>query len=407
MSTMRKLTVAIVVLLTAVCQADSAPRNRPSGDQLQPKQREAVDFASLAYRQGNPLAVLQSLSPLLAKMSDEQLEAVDGILSDRKIPPVGRLLGEARLSIERQNFQGRLPRVTTREAQLVLPEFERQLQALLKVTESHPVMKDPLPSPDDVEAFEQLLWDAHVLSNQLENAEFTADYMNRLATRSSKRRGKKDQDDPVDYAAIVQNLKDTQADLSEREIELRLDRLALAKQLLAKPELTKEKFLAAGAWWVDARLIEEFFQESKRAKRQVFGRDRLNEPGLLKQVASDAQEARELAGDLTLKSQLLFEGLHWWVRGRYGIGTEMWGLAKSAAAMHSFEAQMALYMPTEPPTPTDPTTVDSYSDYVPMYDRRHHYWWAWEDRTVSRGGFSRATKNQTSEKFEIATTQFW
>jgi hypothetical protein len=100
-------------------------------------------------------------------------------------------------------------------------------------------------------------------------------------------------------------------------------------------------------------------------------------------VAADAKRASGLAGDLAPKARLLFEGIYWWSRGRYGLGSDVEGLAKSPAAMRSPEAQFTLQMPAATPKPTDPAGRIS-AEPVPRFERRHHYLWAWEDRRLLR-----------------------
>ena len=102
---------------------------------------------------------------------------------------------------------------------------------------------------------------------------------------------------------------------------------------------------------------------------------------MLTSVAALVRLQRESAGDLVTKSRLLYHGMHWWMRGRYGLGPDGFGLLKSVAALNSPLAQFPLYMPAKTPTPTDPT-ISGYS--VPKFDRRHHYIWMYEYRVLRR-----------------------
>jgi len=78
--------------------------------------------------------------------------------------------------------------------------------------------------------------------------------------------------------------------------------------------------------------------------------------------------------------------MFWWYRGRYGTGTAVYGLAKSEEAAAVPAAQFALYMPPDRELePSDPTKVLRFDESTPRYDRRHHYWWAWEDRRLAVG----------------------
>jgi hypothetical protein len=88
------------------------------------------------------------------------------------------------------------------------------------------------------------------------------------------------------------------------------------------------------------------------------------------EVLAQSEQANKLAGDLVTKSTQLFRGLHWWLRGRYGQGTEVGGLAKSKAALKDAQLLVWLNMPARPPVPNDPT--DKSTPNVPRFERRHH-----------------------------------
>lgn len=64
------------------------------------------------------------------------------------------------------------------------------------------------------------------------------------------------------------------------------------------------------------------------------------------------------------------------------------GLAKSVAAMDWPQAQFSLYMPPDMPKPTNPKTVATGEMPIARFDRRHHYWWAWEDRRLQHSHLS-------------------
>jgi hypothetical protein len=183
----------------------------------------------------------------------------------------------------------------------------------------------------------------------------------------------------AESGALKTQIAQEVADLEEREAELRINRLSFSLGVLQNPQLSEERVLAAFASEFDGRLIKEFFDQAKKSRRN-FSRDLLKDPATDGRVATERRRAHELAGDLGGKSQLLFEGLHWWMRGRYGRGPEVGGLAKSVLALRTPQGQLGLYMPIDIPTPTDATVGPSQR--VPTYDRRHQYLWAMEDRRV-------------------------
>ena len=131
-------------------------------------------------------------------------------------------------------------------------------------------------------------------------------------------------------------------------------------------------------------------------------RPRLSEPGYAEALTSDVERGKKLAGDMVKKSQLLFAGMHWWRRGRYGRGPELNGLLKSKAAQTDLAAQIPLIMPKEAPVPIDP--AQNPLNQVPDYDRRHHYTWAWQTRQFSVIGTGSSGSSSTSTSTESATS---
>jgi hypothetical protein len=123
-------------------------------------------------------------------------------------------------------------------------------------------------------------------------------------------------------------------------------------------------------------------------------------------VNAQIARARELADGLSYKAGLFFEGLHWWLRGRYGEGPDVGGLAKSPEALVSDAALFGIYMPTETPQPSDPSDA-RVKRATPRFDRRHHYWWTWEDRRLQRGKLSSSIISNEQEKFSVTMHAFW
>jgi hypothetical protein len=133
-------------------------------------------------------------------------------------------------------------------------------------------------------------------------------------------------------------------------------------------------------------------------------RQSLNDPQLAETIREQVKRGQQLAGkDFLEKSRLLFTGLHWWFRGRYGMGTDGNGLLKSKLALTSPDAQFGLYMPKEVPKPTDPRQGGKQ---VPSVDRRHHYIWQFETRTIQTSFNSSTTNKLKSDNRVQQVTTF-
>jgi hypothetical protein len=393
---------------------------RDRAETLTPIELQAVEIAARAYTQGSPLGIVQALSPLVPKFDGPRMAVLDRELADRKLPSAGHLLAESRMTMAVQGAGHAGPRPSARESLVVLQSLKEQYDAILAEIQNDPIMADPLVGPSKLQAYEDLLWGGHVLTNRLLAARRIAQYAATLvAPFPRKAVADLPQSDKAlltaNYAMAVQRVDEIERDLHERTIELRMQRLAVSRQILEKPALTPERFKAAYAWSVDARMLEEYYRDVQQAKRPP-SRPKLTDTAFQAEATDNAKRAQELAGDLTQKATWLFEGMHWWYRGRYGAGPELWGLAKSQDALRSPEAMFPIYMPTKPPTPVDPfaqIVAGGTSEQADYPERRHHYWWAWEDRGMQTASNSSRTQNsdydvkRTDEVAQNHTWQFW
>jgi hypothetical protein len=396
--------VGLIAFCVVAIGADRKPAPR-----LTAAEQHAIAATCQAYFQGNPLGVLEALSPLIAKVSEVKIPLVDQALTAQQVPVSAKLLGDARLIVVEQGLTTRLARVEARESRIVLPRLHDRIATILTYAGQHGVMVDPLVEPDTAAEYDQVFWSMHGLENKLLTAKRIAQYAGQLARTYPRPLVDKISDAErhsitANYAELAADIDRALDNLAEREAELRIRRLAAARAILENPELTPERIIAAFTADVDGRLLVDFFDRAKKSNR-VFTRLALQPPHVDDRVAAEAQRARELAGDLTHKANLLFFGLHWWFRGRYGLGSDIEGLAKSPAAIRSPQAQFALIMPTSVPKPTDPAAKTS-QDQVPKFDRRHYYWWAWEDRRVLRAAPNLTRTKKTENAFEITTSQF-
>jgi len=285
----------------------------------------------------------------------------------------------------------------------VLREIKRQIEEMLKVAQGIELMKDPFPKPKNLMEYRDLLWAAHVQNNQLINADTLASQGN-LITQSkivAKAKNATAADKAIfaiKFADITTRIRTVHRELNERGVELRVERIKFANKVLAESKDTKERFFAAYAVGIDGELLKQGFKEFAGQ----LTRPSLNTPGYAEAVTSDVERGQKAAGDLVKKSQLLFAGMHWWRRGRYGRGPELSGLLKSKAAQTDLAAQIPLIMPKESPIPIDP--AKNPQNQVPDFDRRHHYTWAWQTRQFSMAGTGSNSSSQSSTTTDVATS---
>lgn len=371
------------LLFGMACPADAAG--------LSKRQISSIENGVLpAYYRGDTLGTLKSLSQVVGKMSDEQVAELDDLLAGQNVPPSGELLVRARLKLLQRNARQRLPNPTLREQLVALAHIKSELESLLDEAANHPIMGDDLPGAESLDDYERTLWDAHVIGQRLLTSTALARYAADALKTKRRFRVKSLSDDQrglleTDFAALEARLGAARHMLDEREIEVRIERLKQANNVLRDSQDIKNRFIAAWSVDLDGDLILEALAEGP------FQTEALNDESLADEVGQLVGEGRELAGDLLEKSRLLYTGLHWWFRGRYGMGTDGFGLLKSPMALQSADEQFGLYMPIETPKPTDPSNSNGYG--IPEIDRRHHYIWAWEYRQAS---FSRDTSKQSS-----------
>ena len=383
---------ALILFATDTRRADAAT--------IAPRVAESIREKVIpAYVDGEPWIVLSNLSPLVLKLKDPQLEAIDRFLEKEGLPSVAEMLAESRFAMIRQRHVRDLPKPSQRELLLVIPAIVAQIESTLREVSELPIMHDPLPSPNNLSEYEEIFWSVHVFENQLATAEVLATYGAELAKLASKTNLKSLDENQrrlldFDDESIAGSIQASSRELGERKTEMRLNRLAFAADVIAESNDLKDRFRAAFVTDIDSYWLLGIFRSSRAAS---FLRPRLNDPNLLTSIETYQRIVSESDGDLIEKSRLLFTGLHWWTRGRYGRGPDGFGLLKSVFALSSPQAQFALFMPIATPQPTDPMTNSDPG--VPEFDRRHHYIWTYEYRQA-RQDYASSSQSRMKGKME-------
>jgi len=288
----------------------------------------------------------------------------DGQAADSRRSP-GEVMLDARLKLVEQGLAKYAPAIGPQEAVLLLAAIKTRIESLHAGTISHQAFDTS--TPKTLDDFEQLFWSMHVLDNQLVSASRFFDYAQQLKAIAKQFKPKaNDKTDTsvlqTDWNKLKADLADQRAKLKESARDMRHARLMFADKVLTDSKDIADRFLAALALDMDG---ESLLKDKSLSAEQSA------------QVKPTLDHARTAAGaGLIEKSRLLFTGLHWWMRGRYGLGTSGGGLMKDAAALTSSDAMFGLLMPINQPVPTAP----SANDPMPLVDRRHHYLWQFETR---------------------------
>lgn len=318
------------------------------------------------------LAVLAGFLILQALMADEP--------ADRS--PADMVL-DTRLKLIEQGLAKAAPPVQPQEALILLATLKTRIEATLANGAAHPAFKKNEPA--SLDEFEKLFWSMHVLSNQMTTAGRYFDYAQELKAIAKKYKPKKNDTTDLsilqaDWSKLKTELAELRERLTQSDRDWRIARLELADKVLTDSKDGAERLLSALAVDMDGEIL-----------LQLLTNDVNSTSGQKQKVKETIEHARKAAGkELLQKSRSLFTGLHWWVRGRYGVGTTGSGLLKDPAALKSADVMFGLLMPIVPPIPTDPSGPNA----IPLVDRRHHYLWQFETRQILRGGSTQTSVNR-------------
>ncbi len=388
------LAIVLLLQLTMVCQSSHADLTKR---QLRTLENEFLP----AWYRGDTHGVLESLGQVIGQLSDDDVAQLDDMLASQNIPPSSKLLVESRLKLLRQNPDARLRKPALRELLLTLEYIDDETRSLLEDTAALGLAIDGLKGSESFDEYEGLLWDAHVLEQRMGSSIDLAEYAVQLLKSKKRYRTndlEQEQQDLVnlDFGERSEQLANELKQLSERELLVRIARMTHSRNVLRDTDDLQQHYHAAWSIRMDGDLTD---QELKQGS--AWQLTALQDENLQDQITSLVSEGRDLAGEELLeKSRLLFTGMHWWIRGRYGMGTDGFGLLKSPAALNSEEARFALFMPEKNPEPTDPRETSRYQ--IPEVDRRHNYIWAWEYRQVQ---MSTSRDNRVVARDQQVTTE--
>jgi len=379
--------IALMFLMTVVMFPERAAPAALNGKLKLTVQQQVIP----AYQQGDSITMVRTLAPLLSRLSDDVLIEVDDFLQQQQVPPLGELLATARTNLIRQQAGG-IPGPSQRELLIVLPVWHAELADVLDPANQPRAITNPPPRGTSMEDYEKLLWELHVAENQLWNGHHLAGQITSWTQRGLNRSNLTDEQRKLldfDYKAGEARIREMAQQQRDRELLLRAQRLGDAVTDLLNKTDYRSRLLAAFAMATDSRLLAEYLQQHPQLPDDG---DPLTKPFTTLELTQLTQRGQQASGEqLLVKAQLLFEGLHWWLRGRYGRGSEGGGLFKNKQVIRKPQLRFGLSMPTDLPRPTLPGVASADSP-VPFADRRHHYVWAWENQGVELKQFKSSVR---------------
>ena len=357
-----------------------------------PKLKSLVDQVEVAWDRQNPGLLWNLLEQPARTWRKPQITLLDETLRDRELPSSGQMLADARMSFVLQNFRGKMPEMNLQVRLLVIQGLQERSTNILK--EVHDTLGElaKQDSPRSFDQFEKRFWELHIQINRLVTAKRFRRYAVDQAARvkgtalANLEPSRRDSLRNSDEASVSEVLA-LQAKVTERDRQLRHARLDYSIQRLGQDNLDKEKFKAAFAIRLDSDVLARVDQTRNKTSQ------------------TKVKDALTAAGDLPQKATDFFVGLHWWLRGRYGNGAEVGGLAKSEAALKFRDGLVWLNMPRQ--AKAAPAASRGQLEFPGgPYHRRHHLLWAWEDRPVY--AYSRSSNTKTSlGKNSYKMSSFW
>ena len=339
-----------------------------------------------AYNEGRAVDVINLLSSIVGRLNDEMLLELDQELAEHGLSGAGEVLTECRIKTNAFLGPGKHPKLSHNELQLVYDAINLRVSETIALRTTQRAMRAGESRISDFMEFEKVLWNAHVFRNRLANAANLTVAAGKWDANSRVPRSNRANDvvaaDDADYGALLNRLFEVRKELHERDLALKYQRLTYSLEILRDHESpTSRRLMAAYSVKKDGDLLFEVFKDKPKFE---FATE-LNTTSVARTVREAPTRGRSLAGDQMVLAENLFDGLHWWFRGRYGRGSESGGLLKPKSAPQNLQQMVALEMPIRPPRPTAPVFKDDASDDYnndyersPDYDRRHHYIWSQE-----------------------------
>ena len=134
-------TFAMVVAWLTLASCWLNPCWGANAHRLGKKQRTAlIEEVAPAYRSGDPLRILNALSPLMNGLDDGQIAEANALLAEHEVPSIQQLLGDARLTLVHQGKSDRLPKPGPRELVMTLDVLKDRAEQVLHALRQHPVI---------------------------------------------------------------------------------------------------------------------------------------------------------------------------------------------------------------------------------------------------------------------------
>lgn len=350
---------------------------------------QRIDKGLEAYRGGYLAETLRQLQPVLESLNDEQLEAAEKhiLVTHRLGLTIPELVTQARVELVIAGNGRRLPRAGAAELPFALVALDKRLAELIADAKAN--IDEPVPALGDGADLEDRMSLIPSLLTQLGQADQIVEHMEKLTARL-RPAALKDFPDAAkaiatrDFAAEHQLVAGLHEQLINRLVDLSLVRLNNAAGVLQNQSADFEERFAAGERAQEsAAALQRYWPQYRKSMKRAGKFDPASEVRWRNQARAVELQARPLL----VKIYHFSEAKKWWLRGRFGLGPLVDGLAKAVnvnTSQGSPRKEQALvgllyyplYMPNPIPKPLEPVANPVGCNYP----RRHLAWWQIETR---------------------------
>lgn len=349
--------------------------------------KQVVEQIVPAIQSDDEIAFLNASIVLIESSKPEKLAAIDELCREQGVEPLQKYFADLVLDKTAEGIDPRSAVSDLNMSKVIFDGLLRQMAEFETALADHVVMQEPLAVPTNFQESEEVFWEIHVLHNEFDNLAKKVQLGHAILSQHQKklRRNNEGQLPAEKLATLEGRLNEKYNEIAERAADLRLQRFNSAHATLSN-SASKDDFelmlTSAMSLEQDGSVLATFLSDNSDGS-DGLSRDVLKAEGLRKQVETMLESGRKSAGDVAIKANLFRNGLHYWLRGRYGAGPEVNGLVKAEGATGSAVAMEMLYMPKEMGKPI--SMFHPEEETTLGFERRHYYTWAAEYRPVVKG----------------------
>ena len=372
------LRFTVMAILVTAMPCWSTAQDQPSDIQLKGKTKKALNEVIVpAMKVDAGAAFLDAFIPMVNGSTPETLDSIEKFCKQNHGLSAKEYFVDLVLVYAQQGVPLQQLVKNPKLGRYVISELVNRTDEFADSVSKNTIMQDPLDVPEDWQASEQLFWKVHVLSNEFSNIARLIEFGESIAKHSKQNRSNEGQKLIESLDQSKKQLSNIYTGIEERFAELRLKRFEFAHNKLKVATDFETKLTSSMSLEIDGELLLAFLPKDQQSN---FGRKILNQEGLRESIQKRLTEGRKLAGEVAVKGNLLRNGLHFWLRGRYGSGPLAYGLLKHPNAMNSQFAMEVLAMPKQRPMPI--SEYHGNEESYPGYERRHYYTWGLESRKI-------------------------